>query len=118
MCPGDKRKLVIPADKGYGDNGAGDVIPPGATLHFDVECIAVKEAPPQPNIFKAIDSDEDKMITKEEIMSYIKNEIPEEQLAEGQTFDRIADEIFEHEDKDKDGYISHEEFSGPKHDEL
>jgi len=118
MCPGDKRKLTIPADMGYGDNGAGDVIPPGATLHFDVELIAVKEAPPQPNIFKAIDSDEDKMITKEEIMSYITNEIPTEQLAEGQTFEGIAEEIFQHEDKDRDGYISYEEFSGPKHDEL
>ena len=30
----------------------------------------------------------------------------------------IVTQIFEHEDKDKDGLISHEEFSGPKHDEL
>lgn len=30
----------------------------------------------------------------------------------------IVSQIFEHEDKDKDGFISHEEFSGPKHDEL
>jgi hypothetical protein len=29
----------------------------------------------------------------------------------------VAD-IFLHEDTDKDGFISHEEFSGPKHDEL
>ena len=32
--------------------------------------------------------------------------------------DKLVEEIFSHEDKDKDGYISHEEFSGPKHDEL
>ena len=30
----------------------------------------------------------------------------------------IIENIFGHEDKDKDGVISHEEFSGPKHDEL
>ena len=30
----------------------------------------------------------------------------------------LIEEIFSHDDKDKDGYISHEEFSGPKHDEL
>ena len=30
----------------------------------------------------------------------------------------IITDIFNHEDKDKDGFISHEEFSGPKHDEL
>ena len=32
--------------------------------------------------------------------------------------DKLVEEIFSHEDKDKDGVISHEEFSGPKHDEL
>lgn len=31
---------------------------------------------------------------------------------------KMVSEIFSHEDKDKDGYISHDEFSGPKHDEL
>ena len=31
---------------------------------------------------------------------------------------QLIEEIFSHDDKDKDGYISHEEFSGPKHDEL
>lgn len=30
----------------------------------------------------------------------------------------VVDNIFQHEDKDEDGHISHEEFSGPKHDEL
>lgn len=30
----------------------------------------------------------------------------------------MVTEIFNHEDKDKDGFISHEEFSGPKHEEL
>lgn len=32
--------------------------------------------------------------------------------------DKLVEEIFQHEDKDKNGYISHDEFSGPKHDEL
>lgn len=31
---------------------------------------------------------------------------------------KITEEIFHHEDKDRDGLISHDEFSGPKHDEL
>lgn len=39
-----------------------------------------------------------------------------DQLLEQQ--DKLIEEIFSHDDKDKDGYISHEEFSGPKHDEL
>jgi FKBP-type peptidyl-prolyl cis-trans isomerase len=35
-------ELVIPARLGYGDRGAGNVIPGGATLHFLVELLGVK----------------------------------------------------------------------------
>ncbi len=42
MREGAKYEFVIPANLAYGSKGAGDVIPPGATLIFEVELLEVK----------------------------------------------------------------------------
>jgi peptidylprolyl isomerase len=42
MKVGERRQIIIPARLGYGDRGAGGIIPGGATLYFDVELLAIQ----------------------------------------------------------------------------
>jgi FKBP-type peptidyl-prolyl cis-trans isomerase len=42
MKTGESRRLTIPPDLGYGARGAGGVVPPNATLVFEVDLLEIK----------------------------------------------------------------------------
>jgi len=106
LCKGAKATLVIPPEMGYGESGAGADIPGGATLNFDVEVVSIGGgAPPEANLFLELDTNKDKKLSEEEVGAYFKKQGQE--MPEG---------LIDNEDKDKDGFLSWEEFGGPKGD--
>merc|ERR1712203_884360 len=105
---------------GYGDQGAGDIIPGGATLYFEIELLDTEDGPAPVNVFKQIDLDSDQQLSREELSGYLKEQVEAMQQAGGEQAqqaqemlkdqDKLVEEIFSHEDKDKDGYISMKNF--------
>merc|ERR1711962_1830854 len=110
MCIGEKRRLIVPPELGYGDQGAGEVIPGGATLYFDIELLETEEGPQPVNVFKQVDMDNDAALSREELSVYLKQQVEAmasaggEQAQQAQEMlkdqDKLVEEIFSHEDKD------------------
>jgi Ca2+-binding EF-hand superfamily protein len=125
MCVGEKRRLIIPPELGYGDQGLDGKIPGQATLIFDIVLLDTEEEDLDPvNVFKQIDQDADSKISKEELRTFLKPDLNIEAMqATGgdqtkQDQEMLKDivnadveEIFSLGDKDQDGYVSLEEFA-------
>ena len=90
------------------------IIPSGSTLYYDIELIMAKDIQAaNPNEFKTIDTNGDLNLSKEEMSIFFKG------IFYSSNEDKRVEEIFSIDDKDKNGYISHAEFSlGSKHDDT
>lgn len=122
MCPGEKRRLLVPASLGYGKKGLRGTIPPNSDLIFVVDLLDLRHATPSYvpiDLFTSLDRDGDKALSRDEISEYVryqsrlykKKDAPEPTHDE---HEKMVDEIMQKEDKNGDGLIQHNEFSGPK----
>mmetsp|Transcript_22133 Transcript_22133/g.48088 ORF Transcript_22133/g.48088 Transcript_22133/m.48088 type:complete len:304 (+) Transcript_22133:26-937(+) len=103
LCKGSSAYIIVPPHLGYGRMGKPEQGVMGdTTLRYDVEIADVQ--PPVPNDFVKIDTDRDWRISKKEAKKYFEGL--------GQVVD--LDSLWDDEDENVDGYISWEEFKGPK----
>ena len=136
----NKKKNEIVSFTAYGEHGFSDIIPGGSTLIFDIELLEISdsaetkasnEEPTEEiptlgsseesdDIFSQIDTDGDRQINIEEMANHIMKH-------EGKTKDddktelyTMVGEIFQEDDKNKDGVLSYDEFmtQATEHDEL
>ena len=125
------RVTQLPLDQS--DLDKDTIIPGGSTLYYDIELIEAYYPPMNTmspyfrvphvhqfeQIFKSIDTDGDSALSREEMSVHFKKE------HKSSNEDKRVEDFFNSEDKDKDGYISLEEYLdfprdpyGSKHDEL
>eukprot|EP00565_Helicotheca_tamesis_P004506 CAMPEP_0185725822 /NCGR_PEP_ID=MMETSP1171-20130828/1983_1 /TAXON_ID=374046 /ORGANISM="Helicotheca tamensis, Strain CCMP826" /LENGTH=206 /DNA_ID=CAMNT_0028394041 /DNA_START=97 /DNA_END=717 /DNA_ORIENTATION=- len=106
LCIGAKASIIVPPDLGYGEHDMPNV-PAGATLNFAVEVVDIIEPEDfkQPDMFTSIDLNKDGKLSREEFSAFFKTLQQPEPTG-----------LFDHDDADGDGFVTYEEFSGPKGD--
>jgi len=120
MCVNERRRLTVPTQYGYGTNSMGNM-PSRVTLYFDVKLLSFATPDPSKmknlNQFKQIDSNKDNLLSPDEVKEYLQDSGFFDQPGDNGIKQMMRD-IFKEEDRNYNGYIEHEEFSGPKRDEL
>ncbi|CAI9720283.1 peptidyl-prolyl cis-trans isomerase FKBP14 [Octopus vulgaris] len=114
-CRGETRKLIIPPKYGFGEYGNPAGIPGNSILTYVIEIVSIEDGPEIPDTFSLIDANDDKRLSKEEVQIFFREQ---DKTIGASNHIESMNLMFMYEDIDKDGYISHFEFNGPKHVEL
>ncbi|KAG5852565.1 peptidyl-prolyl cis-trans isomerase FKBP7 [Anguilla rostrata] len=118
MCPGEKRKLIIPPSLGYGQQG-NEKVPPNSTLIFEIELYSVSRGPRSMEAFREMDLDKDRSLSKTEVKKSLMIEYEKGGTRRDDSFyDAIIADIFHKSDHNGDGMISAKEYNIYDHDEL
>lgn len=89
-------------------SGRGKPIPRGATLQVDIEFERFIDPPSlDSNFFEEMDTDQDKKVTKAEMEEWFRVRHPRKRGT-------LPNGIWERQDQNKDGFVTWEEFRGPK----
>ena len=102
MCKGARRRL-IPPELAYGKDGLEPKVPSDATLRFDVELKQVMDPYDFDNIFDRIDKDNSRTLDPAEVDEFFDSR-----------GSKTPAELWKVEDKNGDGVIDWDEFTGPK----
>ncbi|XP_023813191.1 peptidyl-prolyl cis-trans isomerase FKBP10 isoform X1 [Oryzias latipes] len=121
MCVGERREVVVPPHWAHGENGAGDV-PRSAVLLFELELVELQKGVPEgymfvwlgdgPDpLFDAMDVNGDKEVPLEEFSEFIHRQVQEDKgrLRPGMEASSIIKDMFDNQDRNKDGKIVEEE---------
>ncbi|CAL8314335.1 unnamed protein product [Arctogadus glacialis] len=138
MCVGEKREVIVPPHLGHGENGASGV-PKSAVLFFELELLSLSKGvpdgymfvwlgdSPEP-LFPAMDLNGDHEVPLEEFSAFIMIQVSElkGRLRPGMDASVIIKDMFDNQDRDKDGKIvldelklkAEEDSDKARHEEL
>ncbi|XP_062234490.1 peptidyl-prolyl cis-trans isomerase FKBP10 [Platichthys flesus] len=122
MCLGERRVVTVPPHLGHGEKGATGV-PGSAVLVFEIELVSFEKGVPPgylfvwllthtpENLFEALDANKNEEVPQEEFAEFIKLQVAEGKgrIKPGLTMDQVVVDMFENQDRNKDGVITADE---------